>query len=120
MYRRKWKASKTKAKEFAIEMKRIEEFCCENGISYSRTMDSYYFTLNGINYRVSNHTMETSNAHAYNDFGEQVREKYHSENDFEELTCITASKTRIIEIYNNLKDGKILDKRGYIKDCCMA
>lgn len=116
MYTRKWKPSKAKAKEFAIEMKLIEEFCCENGISYSRAMDSYYFTLNGTNYRVSNHTMEASNAHAFNDLGEQVREKYHGQDDFAGLTCITASKTRIIEIYNNLKAGKVLDKRGNIKD----
>lgn len=120
MYKRKWKPSKTKAKEFAIEMENIKEFCYENGISHSKTMDSYYFTLDGIYYRVSNHTMETSNVHAYNDFGEQVREKYHNKDDFENLVCITAGKTRIIEIYNNLKDGKILDKRGYIKDCCMV
>ena len=120
MYKRKWKPSKTKAREFAIEMKSIEDFCYQNGISYSRSMDSYYFILNGINYRVSNHTMKTSNAHAYNEFGEQVREKYHNKNDFENLVCITASKTRIIEIYNNLKLGKALDKRGYIKDCCIV
>lgn len=113
-YRRKWKPSKTKAREFANRMNDIDNFCFEHGIIQSKSSDSYYFTINVVKYRVSNHTMETSNKHACNDLGMQVRDKYHSEYDFENLTCITASKTRIIEIYNNLKAGKKLDKRGRV------
>jgi len=114
MYKRKWKPSKTKAKEFHKTMDEIEKLFNKNGISFSISMDSYYFNIDGINYRVSNHTIETSNNKAFNEFGEQVREKYHNINS-NNLVCITASKTRIIEIYNNLKSGQVLDKRGYVK-----
>lgn len=113
MYKRKWKPSKTKAKEFKETMSNIEDFCNDNGISSSKSMDSYYFSINDTRYRVSNHTIERSNSKAFNDFGEQVREKYHTDDD-KDLVCITAGKTRIIEIYNNLKAGKTLDKRGYV------
>lgn len=106
----KWKPSKKKIKEFIKNMDNVEQFCIDNNITQCR--DSYYFTINNIEYRVSNHTMQTSNNKAYNCFGEQVREKYHSENDFKTLVCITASKTRIIEIYNNLVNNIKLDKRG--------
>ena len=80
-----------------------------------REWDSYYFHLNGKKYRVSNHTMEASNRKAYNRFGEQVREKYHDLEEEKDTICITASKTRIIEIYDCLKKGIELDKRGRIK-----
>lgn len=57
-FSRRWKPSKTKAREFASKMKEIEEFCMEHGISQSRSSDSYYFTVDGRQYRVSNHTIE--------------------------------------------------------------
>lgn len=108
----KWKPSKTAKREFAKQMQEIEEFCAENGISASCSKDSYYFTLDGVHYRVSNHSVEASNHAAYRD-GEQVRAMYH-EGDREDGTVyINASKTRIIEIYNNLKAGYKLDGRGY-------
>lgn len=114
-YKRKWKPSKAKIKEFKNQMTEIEQFCIDNGIISSKTNDSYYFTLNGKNYRVSNHTIEQSNKKAYNEFGQQIREEYHKDGRQENTIYITASKTRIIEIYNNLKNGYELDKRGYIK-----
>ena len=44
---------------------------------------------------------------------ENVRDSYHYETiDIE----ITASKTRIIEIYENLLAGKELNKRGKVKN----
>jgi hypothetical protein len=110
-YGRKWKPSKTAIKNFVKQMDAVETFCAENGISSSRTNDSYYFTLNGKKYRVSNHTVDRSNRKAYDFFGNQVREKYHGEDD--DLICITAGKTRIVEIYTLLKSGAKLDKRGY-------
>ena len=112
---RRWKPSKTKAKQFAETMKEIELFCEENGIDKSVSSDSYYFTLNGIYYRVSNHTIELSNSKAYNYYGEQVRELYHPFGRDKDTVYITASKTRIIQIYNDLKAGYELDKRGYRK-----
>ena len=108
----RYKFSKTKAREFAEQMSAIEDFCAENGISKSRTSDSYYFILNGKNYRVSNHTIASSNAHAFNEFGEQIREKYHGDEEDKNTIYITAGKTRIIDIYNDLKAGYELDRRG--------
>ena len=103
---RKWKPSKSAMKEFAQQMNVIEQFRLANGISSSRTNDSYYFTINNQNYRVSNHSVEASNANSNG--------AYHEDGRREDTIYIHASKTRIIEIYNNLKDGKKLDGRGYI------
>lgn len=110
-YRRGWKPSKTKAREFAQKMEEIREFCNENGIDYSSNMDSYYFMLDGKKYRVSNHTIEASNSGAYID-GIQVRDKYHYDTRADDTIYIHASKTRIIDIYNDLKDGYSLDGKG--------
>jgi hypothetical protein len=49
---------------------------------------------------------------AYNEFGEQIREKYHENKESDDVIYITAGKTRIIEIYNDLKAGHKLDRRG--------
>ena len=115
-YYRKWKPSKTAAKEFAQTMNEIDKFCEANGISKSRTSDSYYFTIDGQEYRVSNHTIAASNAHAYNMYGEQIREKYHSDFEEDDIIYITAGKTRIMDIYNDLKAGYKLDRRGNRKE----
>ena len=111
----KWKPSKSAAREFAKKMSEIDEFCRENGISQSRTSDSYYFEIDGQNYRVSNHSVEASNASAYDWTGEQIREKYHANERDGKVVYIHASKTRIIEIYENLKAGKTLDSFGNVK-----
>lgn len=106
----RYKPSKTKAREFAATMREIEEFCAAHGIVQSLSGDSYYFSNGDKHYRVSNHTIEASNAGAYDWMGNQLRELYHVDND--DLICITASKTRIIEIYNDIVNGYALDKRG--------
>lgn len=111
MYGRRWKPSKTKAREFAQTMREIDDFCLEKGISQSSRGDSYYFTINGKKYRVSNHSVEASNRGAYRD-GVKVRELYHEEGREEDTTYIHASKTRIMEIYNDLINGYELDGRG--------
>lgn len=108
----KWKPSKTAAREFAKQMQEIDDFCAENGISASCSKDSYYFTVGGVHYRVSNHSVEASNRAAYKD-GEQVRALYHEGGRESDTVYIHASKTRIIDIYNNLKAGYKLDGRGY-------
>lgn len=115
-YGRKWKPSKTKAREFAKTMEEIDEFCRENGICQSKRSDSYYFFLDGKEYRVSNHTIAASNSHAYNDLGEQIREKYHEDKESDDVIYITAGKTRIREIYEDLKAGFELDRRGNRKE----
>ena len=108
--RRKWQPSKSAKREFAKKMDEISDFCRENGIDQSR--DSYYFIVDGMRYRVSNHSIESSNARAFNDFGEQIREKYHEDKRDDNTVYIHASKTRIIEIYKDLKAGYELDGRG--------
>lgn len=77
-------------------------------------MDSYYFSINGEDYRVSNHTVAQSNRKAYNSLGVKVREEYHDPDEYDRQHEITASKTRIIEIYEALKAGKKIDKRGNV------
>ena len=115
MYKRKWKPSKKQKQEFANTMNNISSFCKENGISQSRNGDSYYFTIAGVNYRVSNHSVEASNNAAYDEVtGEQIRELYHENGRNKDTFYIHASKTRIIEIYNNLKEGKSVDHRGCV------
>lgn len=114
-YKFKYKPSKTKAKEFATKMNEIDDFCRENGISHSKSSDSYYFSIDGKNYRVSNHTVAASNSKAFNALGEQIRDKYHENGEEADTIYITASKTRIIEIYNDLKNGYELNRRGYRK-----
>lgn len=114
MFKRKWKPSKSKAKQFAIEIDIINDFCKENNIQTSKNNDSYYFTLNGKNYRVSNHTIEKSNSAAFDaDTGFQKRELYHDTKKDDNTIYIHAGKTRIIEIYNDLKAGYELDGKGY-------
>ncbi len=94
----KWKPSKTAKKEFAEKMDEIDEFCEKNKINQSSSSDSYYFALNGVLYRISNHSIKSS--------------PYHSEAERAYTFCIHASKTRIIEIYNAIKQGKKIDHRG--------
>lgn len=84
--------SKAKQKEFAEQMSKIRKYCLDNNITISSSNDSYYFDLNGKTYRVSNHSPNVING----------------KNDIN----ITASKLRIIEIYENLKKGYALDNRG--------
>lgn len=110
----KWKPSKSARLEFAQKMNEIDEFCKLHNISKSTTSDSYYFSINGKNYRISNHTIEASNSHAFNEFGEQTRPFYHNENENINI-YITAGKTRLIEIYNDLIAGYELDARGFRK-----
>ena len=101
---RKWKPSRSAARTFAQTMADIDSFCRENAISQSKTGDSYYFTLNGINYRISNHSVEAS----YRNSGGA----WHTEGRQEDTVYIHAGKTRIREIYTALKNGEKLDGRG--------
>ena len=111
-YGRRWKPSRTKAREFAEQMDEIADFCGKHGISQSTSGDSYYFSLNGKKFRVSNHSIEASNARAYTDEGEKVRPLYHEEERLTDTVYIHAGKTRIIEIYSDLLAGYELDGRG--------
>lgn len=107
-----WKPNKDQARDYAEKMKKIDDFCKENDIYVSISGDSYYFNIAGQDYRVSNHTISKSDEGMFNEFGEKIRDSYHTNN--KNVICITAGKTRIIDIYNNLKAGKKLDKRGNV------
>lgn len=113
----KYRPSKTAAKEFATQMDAIDKFCAEHGIQQSQSSDSYYFTIGEKSYRVSNHSIEASNRGAYDFLGCQIREKYHDDKRLEDVTYIHASKTRIIDIYNDLVSGYVLDGNGKRKNC---
>lgn len=111
-----FKFSKSDKKEYAIKIKEIKEFCDKNFIFYSKNMDSFYFEIAGKQIRVSNHTIKASDKGEFWENPqtfelEKVRDSYHKgkKYNFE----ITASKLRIIEIYNDLKAGYKLNKRGY-------
>ena len=96
----KWKPSKTAKKEFAIKMQEINDFCIKNHISNSNSNDSYYFTINEKSYRVSNHSIESS------------KKIYHPNGREKDVQYIHASKTRIIDIYNDLYNGYALNGNG--------
>jgi len=112
----KYRFSKSEKQEFAEKMREIEEFCDKNKIETSLSNDSYYFTIDGQDYRVSNHTVAASNRGAYDEMCGQVRPLYHPDGEKNDVVYITASKTRIIEIFKNLKAGKKLNRRGYVID----
>ena len=106
-----YKPSRTKRTQFAKEMK---DFCTKNNIIASRNNDSYYFTLNDISYRVSNHTIEASNKAAFDiDTGMYKRDLYHETERKDDTVYIHAGKTRIMDIYNDLKAGYKLNGKGY-------
>ena len=69
MYRTKYKPSRAAARAFARQMEEIDTFCAEHNIHASASSDSYYFTVNGQKYRVSNHSVEASNAAAQSELG---------------------------------------------------
>lgn len=108
----RWHPSRTAAKAFAQKMDEIDDFCADNGIDASRGDNSYYFTLNGQKYRVSNHSVEASNRGAYDWKGDQRRPLYHPEGRENDVIYINAGKTRIMDIYNDLKSGYALDGNG--------
>ena len=107
----KYRPSAADRAAYGAKMAEIDQFCKDHEISASLRGDSYYFRLNGVDYRISNHTIEASNRGAFDDFGNQIRELYHDGGEADTV-CITAGKTRIIDIYNDLAAGYKLDRRG--------
>lgn len=105
-YRGKWQPSKAAKKEFAQKMGEIDKYCREHNINQSSTGDSYYFVINGQEYRVSNHSVEASYVNSGG--------KYHDEGRNEDIIYIHAGKTRIIDIHQNLLKGKKLDGKGNV------
>jgi len=107
------KPTKHQKQERMDELREIHDFCEANGIKHSATMDSFYFRLYGQYYRVSNHSIEASNSHAYAWDGTPLRQEYHPEGRSKDTIYIHAGKARIYQIYNDLKAGKVLNGHGY-------
>lgn len=107
-----WKPNKAAAAEFKETMAEVDKFVRENNIGHSLSMDSFYFNINGQEYRVSNHSIEASNKGAYDSDGNKKRDLYHKATREKDVKYIHASKTRIIDIYKDLKAGYELDGRG--------
>jgi hypothetical protein len=85
-------------------MDEIFDYCVDNNISASFAMDSFYFRVNGKDYRVSNHSVEAS---CKNSHGE-----YHTSGREEDVTYIHASKTRLIDIHKLIAAGINIDANG--------
>lgn len=103
----KWKPSKSAKREFAQKMDEVADFCKKNNITQSKAGDSYYFEIKGQQYRVSNHSINNS---VYCDMAGN-RHNYHSLEEIEKTIFIRASKTKIIEIYNQIKENGKYEKK---------
>lgn len=112
----KWKPSKAKKDEYKKKMAQIESFCEKNRIHHSKSYDSYYFFLNGRNYRVSNHTVESriGKIIGYDENMQPIREHLPETVTTRQknVVYIFAGKTRIIDIFNDLKNGHKIDCKG--------
>ena len=105
MFGFKYKPSKKKIREFIEKMNQIEEFCKEHGIASSLYNDSYYFIVNEKAYRVSN-SVSARGEYVYDPISDR------SIDIDKNTTYIYASKTRIIDIYNDIIAGYELDGHG--------
>lgn len=91
MYKKIKGLSYAKIKAYKDKIKEIDAFCKENEISVSGNYSCYEFELDGQRYVVAN-------------------DKYYKKPN---AIFFYAGKTRIIEIYNDLKNGYKLDKRAF-------
>ena len=92
-HKSKYNLSQKKITEYKRKMREIEKFCKENNIKASYNYNNYEFELNGIKYTIQNCATPPS-----------------TENE----VFIYAGKTRLIEIYDCLKAGKKIDRRGNV------
>ena len=83
--------SKRRKKEFANLMNEIDEFCELHHILQSKGSDAYFFSIGDTPYVVANRSRSVP----------------------EGTRFILASKTRIMQIYEDLCLGLQLDYRGY-------
>ena len=89
-------------------------FAPKTALLQVKNNDSYYFTLSGTSYRVSNYTIEASNKAAFDiNTGMYKRDLYHETERKDDTVYIHAGKTRIMDIYNDLKAGYKLNEKGY-------
>ena len=104
-------------RDFAIKMKEIIKFCRANKIYMAANYNSYSFWLNGKRYLVTNYNFDDYKKYLKNlsnqGFTPAAIYLKMLENEYDDnVIRIQASKLRIMEIYNDLKLGKQLDKNG--------
>ena len=105
--------SNEEKRDFAIKMKEITKFCLKNNINVGTNHNSYTFSLNGKNYIVSNFGTDDFKKYITKLANQGVKQAIRYLQILEkEIISIQASKLRIMEIYNDLKAGKQLDKNG--------
>ena len=105
--------SNEEKRDFAIKMKEITRFCLKNNIQIGTNHNSYTFSLNGKNYIVSNFGTDDFKKYITKLANQGIKEATRYLQILEkEIISIQASKLRIMEIYNDLKAGKQLDKNG--------
>ena len=79
----------------------LSAFCAAEGIRRSRNGDSFYFSAQGKQYRISNHSEEISNAWGKNLNGKRIRGSYHSPKS--RTVSILAPKSKVKEIYSRVQ-----------------
>lgn len=104
-------------RNFAIKMKEIIKFCRANKIYMAANYNSYSFWLNDKRYLVTNYNFDDYKKYLKNlssqGFSPAAIYLKMLENEYDDnVIRIQASKLRIMEIYNDLKLGKQLDKNG--------
>lgn len=105
--------SNEEKRDFAIKIKEITRFCLKNNIQIGTNHNSYTFSLNGKNYIVSNFGTDDFKKYITKLANQGVKEATRYLQILEkEIISIRASKLRVMEIYNDLKAGKQLDKHG--------
>jgi|LakMenEpi03Aug12_release.lakeMendotaPanAssembly.Ray.scaffolds.fasta_scaffold1369336_2 hypothetical protein len=106
----KWKPSKSAINEYKEKKDRLDTFLKEHSeIISSTSKESFYFMIDDKYIRVSNHTIAKSDSGMLDEFGNMLRDSYHK-TDYD--ICVTASPLRLPEIYQDLKAGIKLNKRG--------
>ena len=103
--------------EFVPKIDEIDEFCSKNGILHYPWDDSYFFTVNGKECRVCDYTKFFPSHNNYDFNCKKLppdRLFYGKRGEYD--VDIIAGRTRLVQIYNDLKAGYDLDRRGFRKN----
>jgi hypothetical protein len=99
---RRYLASRQSAEPWTPEQEaELSAFCAAEGIRRSQNGDSFYFSAQGKQYRISNHSEEISNAWGKNLNGKRIRGSYHPRKS--RTVSILAPKSRVKEIYSRIQ-----------------
>ena len=97
--------------------KAIDIFCETNNIRHNKNYDSFYFTIQDTEYRISNHSIDSS-IH-YDKKQRKVINHHIDGNEFKnspdycnQVKCYYASQNRLEKIYRDIQAGLQLDNHG--------